>query len=165
MTRSFERLRAHILQLSSSKDFQTAKIEWDLVGVEISEEFDECPCGKEIKEHCYIHNRLTGKETYVGNVCIKQFMGVDTGTLFAGLQRIIVDGGAAPNKALIDYANSHGYIYENEYTFLKQTARKRNLSAKQLSWRQKINRRIVAQTVVRQRGLYGSLAAPHSSAT
>jgi hypothetical protein len=152
MTHNFEHLKAHILPLSSSSDFQIAKREWDLVGVEISEELDECPCGKEIKEHCYIHNRLTGRETYVGNVFINRFMGLDTGTLFAGLKRIKTDGDAAPNDALIEHANSHGYLYENEYEFLKQTTRKRSLSDKQLSWRQKINKRIISQTVVRKRG-------------
>lgn len=79
-------------------------------------------------------------------------MGFDTGTLFAGLKRIKDDGDAAPNDALIEHANSHGYIYDEEYQFLKQTARKRSLSAKQLSWRQKINKRITSQTVVKKRG-------------
>jgi hypothetical protein len=153
MTHNFERLKAHILPLSSSSDFQIAQTEWDLVAVEISEELDECPCGKEIKEHCYIHNRLTSRETYVGNVCINRFMGLDTGTLFAGLKRIKAEVDAAPNDALIKHANSHGYLWnDNEYKFLKQTARKRRLSEAQLSWRQKINRRIISQTVVRKRG-------------
>jgi hypothetical protein len=152
MTHNFECLKAHILALSSNSDFQIAKTEWDLIGVEISDELDECPCGKEIKEHCYIHNKITGRETYVGNVCINRFMRLDTGTLFAGLKRIKADGDAAPNAALIEYANSHGYLYANEYEFLKQTARKHRLSDKQLSWRRKINRRITSQTVVKKRG-------------
>jgi hypothetical protein len=79
-------------------------------------------------------------------------MELDTGTLFAGLKRIKADADTAPNDALIAHANSHGYLYENEYEFLKQTVRKRSLSDKQLSWRQKINRRIISQTVVRKRG-------------
>jgi hypothetical protein len=80
-------------------------------------------------------------------------MGLDTGTLFAGLKRIKADVDAAPNDALIEHANSHGYLWnDNEYKFLKQTARKRRLSEAQLSWRQKINRRIISQTVVRKRG-------------
>lgn len=36
------------------------------------------------------------------------------GTLFAGLKRIKTDGDAAPNDALIQHANSHGYLYDNE---------------------------------------------------
>jgi hypothetical protein len=34
---NFERLKAHILPLSVSKMFETARLEWQLVGVEISE--------------------------------------------------------------------------------------------------------------------------------
>ena len=50
-----------------------------------------------------------------------------------------------------------GYLYgEREYTFLKQTARKRILSEKQLTWKVKINRRIVAQTVVVKRTVRSS---------
>lgn len=152
MSHNFERLKAHILPLSSSTSFEIAKLEWSLIGVEISEEFDECPCGKEIKEHCYIQNRLTGKETYVGNVCINRFMGLGTGTLFDGLRRIKADGDAAPNIALINHANACGYLYESEYAFLVNTAKKRALSPGQLSWRQKINKRIISQTVVKKRG-------------
>ena len=79
-------------------------------------------------------------------------MGLDTGILFAGLKRIKADADAAPNDALIAHASSHGYLYENEYEFLKLTMRKRSLSDRQLSWRQKINRSIISQTVVRKRG-------------
>lgn len=153
MTHNYERLKAHILPLSLSSDFNRARQEWDLVNVEISEELDSCPCGSEIKEHCYIRNRHTGCETYVGNICINQFMGLDTGTLFSGLKRIKQDKDAAPNEALIKHAYSKGYLHDDrEYWFLMGTKRKRNLSAAQLTWRQKINRRITSQTVVRRRG-------------
>jgi hypothetical protein len=77
---SFERLKSHILPLSASQSFNVARTEWSLVAVEISEEFDQCPCGQDIKEHCYIRNRLNGNQTYVGNVC-----------LFDGLKRIAKD--------------------------------------------------------------------------
>ena len=50
-----------------------------LEDVEVSEEFDNCPCGQEIKEHCYIRNLLNGNKTYVGNVCINRFIGINTG--------------------------------------------------------------------------------------
>ncbi len=149
---NFENLKAHILPLSISQDFNTARSEWDLVGVEVSEEFDNCPCGKEIKEHCYIRNRLTRHTTYVGNVCINRFMQIETGNLFEGLKRIAKDDTANANHDLIEHAFRMGYLFsEKEYTFLKQTARKRKLSPAQLSWKQKINRRIVSKTVVRRR--------------
>jgi len=149
---NFENLKEHILPLSVSHHFDTARTEWSLVAVEISEDFDHCPCGQEIKEHCYIRNRLNGNETYVGNICINRFIQIDTGNLFDGLKRIAKDLTANANNDLIEHAYRMGYLYsEKEYTFLKQTMRRRKLSDAQIAWKIKINRRIVAQTVVRKR--------------
>ncbi|MCX7561550.1 hypothetical protein OS190_18455 [Sulfitobacter sp. F26204] len=149
---SFERLKAHILPLSVAQEFDAARTEWDLVAVEVSEEMDNCPCGQDIKEHCFIANRLTGHQTYVGNVCINRFMGISTGSLFAGLKRIAEDDSANANDDLIEYAYKKGYLYDaKELAFLKQTRRKRKLSTKQLEWKRKINRRILKGTVVARR--------------
>jgi hypothetical protein len=151
MEHNFERLKDHILPRSVSKHFETARREWDLVGVEISVEFDNCPCGQEIREHCYIRNRQNGNVTYVGNVCINRFIGIDTGSLFSGLKRIAADAQANPNEDLIEHAHKFGYIYEGEYKFLMETRFKRKLSPNQLAWKSKINRRIINKTVVQRR--------------
>ncbi|WP_434701108.1 hypothetical protein [Pseudomonas sp. D1-36] len=151
MEHNFERLQAHILPLSMAKTFSVARQEWTLVGIEISEEFDNCPCGQDIKEHCWIQNKLTGHKTYVGNVCINRFLGIDTGTLFDGLKRIAKNSQANANLDLIIHAYKFGYIYESEFTFLMSTRLKRNLSAKQIAWKEKINRRITNSTVVQRR--------------
>jgi len=148
---NFENLKAHILPLSQAKNFDAARREWRLIGIEISDEFDICPCGQEIKEHCYIRNELNGKATYVGNVCINRFIGIDTGNLFAGLRRIAQDSQANANEDLIFHAYQFGYIFEKEYAFLMETRRKRKLSPKQLVWKEKINRRIINKTVVQKR--------------
>ncbi|WP_089162928.1 hypothetical protein [Caballeronia sordidicola] len=152
MEHNFEQLRAHILPLSVSKDFDTARSEWVLVGVQISEEFDHCPCGKEIKEHCHIQNRLNGNTAYVGNICINRFIGIETGNLFDGLKRIALNDASNANEDLISHAYKLGYIFEKEYKFLMQTKLKRKLSDKQAAWKKKINRRIINQTVVQRRG-------------
>src|SRR3989304_8303046 len=120
MEHNFERLKAHILPLSNASDFGTAKNEWRIVGVEIHDEFDNCPCGQEIKELCYIQNQINGNKTYVGNVCINRFIGIDTGNLFAGLKRIAEDDTANANEDLIIHAYRLGYIYETENNFLRQ---------------------------------------------
>ena len=151
MEHNFERLKAHILPLSRAKIFSAARAEWDLVAVEISEEFDNCPCGQEIKEHCYIHNRITDEHTYVGNVCINRFIGIDTGNLFDGLKRIAKNISANTNAEVIEYAEKKGYLYDKEYDFLVDTKLKRNLSVKQAEWKRKINRRILQGIVVRRR--------------
>lgn len=148
---NFERLKEHILPLSNATDWSNAKNEWRLVGIEVQEDWDSCPCGKEIKELCHLKNQLNGNVTHVGNVCVNRFIGIDTGNLFAGLRRIIDDDSANANEDLIIHAYQFAYIYESEYKFLMQTRRKRILSAKQIEWKRKINRRIVNQTVVRKK--------------
>ena len=148
---NLERLKAHILPLSRSTIFSAARQEWGLEAIEISEELDHCPCGQKIKEHCYIRNRLTGHSTYVGNVCINRFVGIDTGTLFDGLKRIARDQSANANADLINYAQRAGFLYDKEYAFLIQTMQKRNLSAAQVAWKRKINRRILSKIVVQRR--------------
>lgn len=151
MEHNFERLKAHILPLSVATEFTAARREWILVGIEVSEEFDNCPCGQEIKEHCYIKNQLNGNTTYVGNVCINRFIGIETGNLFAGLKRITEDDTANANEDLIFHAFKFGYIFEQEYKFLMDTRLKRKLWPKQIAWKQKINRRIINKTVVQRR--------------
>lgn len=148
------RLKEHIIPLSEASTFEDARREWDLEAVEISDEWDNCPCGQDIKEHCYIRNRINGNTTYVGNVCINKFIQINTGNLFEGLKRIANDETANPNHDLIEHAYRMGYLYsDKEYLFLKQTALKRNLSPAQLAWKRKINRRILSQTIVQRRSV------------
>lgn len=147
---NLNRLIAHILPLSLSNDFAVACTEWQLDHIEILDDMDNCPCGQEIKERCYIHNRMTGRYTYVGNVCINRFMGIDTGTLLQGYKRIKNDPDANANLAIIEYAWERGYLTSiREYDFLKDTVRKRKLSPKQAKWKRDANLRII-QCVERQ---------------
>ena len=151
MSHHFEALKAHILSLSEAESFEVARLEWILEFVEVSEEFDSCPCGQEIKEHCFIRNTRTGHQTYVGNVCVNQFIGINTGNLFDGLKRLKANLHANANLAVIQYAEKQGYIFENERNFLETTMRKRVLSGPQRAWKEKISRRILNHTVVRKR--------------
>lgn len=150
-THNFERLKQHILPLSRSATFEAARTEWILESVEVSDEWDQCPCGQDIKEHCYLKNRLTGKKTYVGNVCVNRFLGIDTGTLFDGLKRIKDNPQANANLAVIEYAEERGFLFDKEPQFLRSTILKRSLSTPQLSWKEKINQRILSQIVVQRR--------------
>lgn len=153
MSQNFERLRDHILPLSQAETFEAARTEWVLECIEITDEFDYCPCGQEIKEHCYIRNKVTGHKTYVGNVCVNRFIGIDTGNLFDGLRRIKENPTANPNLAVIAYAESQGFLFDKEPRFLRETALKRVLTAPQKAWKEKINRRILKGTVVKRRSI------------
>lgn len=151
MSQNFERLKDHILPLSRAQDFDAARTEWVLDSIEVSDELDSCPCGQEIKEHCYLRNTVTGHQTYVGNVCVNRFIGIDTGSLFDGLRRIKENPSANPNLAVIDYAETKGFLFDKEPEFLRATVRKRILSVKQRAWKERINLRILNGTVVKRR--------------
>jgi hypothetical protein len=84
-------------------------------------------------------------------VCVNRFIGIDTGQLFDGLRSIKRDPNANPNLAVIAYAEARGFLFDKEPDFLRSTARKRKLSAAQKAWKEKINRRILNQTVVQRR--------------
>lgn len=148
-THHFEKLRNHILKLSSATNFDDAKEEWSLYQVHISHDFGRCPCGVAIKEHCFLKNVKNGKQTHVGNVCVKNFMGIDSESLFSGLRRLRSNTLSKPNTAVIEYARKAGYLYgKNEYDYLMEIKRKRKLSEKQKHWVQKINRRILENIIV-----------------
>lgn len=150
MEHNFEKLKEHILPLSYANEFHQAKNEWKLVDVQFDDNWDNCPCGQSIKELCYIENQINNNKTYVGNVCVNKFIGIETGNLFAGLKRISKDETANANADLITHSYELGYIFEKEYDFLMTTKNKRKLTVKQLAWKQKINRRILGKTIVRR---------------
>ncbi|KIM10092.1 MAG: hypothetical protein KU37_11975 [Sulfuricurvum sp. PC08-66] len=150
MEHNHEKLKLHILPLSTSTDFGIASKEWKLVGIGLEEDWDECPCGHRIKELCYIENTFNGGKTYVGNVCVNKFMGIDTGNIIAGLQKIIKNNQANTNDDLIVYAKQQNIISEWEYDFLSDTKHKRNLSDKQLEVKQKINIKIINNVLVKK---------------
>lgn len=154
----FERLKSHILSLSEADEFELACKEWSLVEIELSQEWATCPCGQDIKEHCFILNRVNGNKTHVGNVCIDRFDNMDTNNLFEGLRRIAKDETANANESLIDHVFSMGYLFEErEYNFLKRMIGKRSFTPAQMSWKVKLNRKILSHTKVIKRSELKSL--------
>lgn len=78
---------------------------------------------------------------------------MDTGNLFDGLKKIRANHSANANEAVIEYAQSKGFLFPKEYQFLHSTKLKRKLSTSQLEWKAKINRRILSRTVVNRRSV------------
>lgn len=139
------KLKNHIFELSNEQNnFSAACNEWDVLYFDLSEYWDNCPCGQDIKELCYIKNSLNGNTTFVGNVCVNKFMAINTTNVVAGLKRIIKNQDANINKALFEFAKQRDWFKSpKEEGFILQTMNKRNLSPAQLSWKQKINWRIL----------------------
>ena len=72
MSHNFDKLQAYILPLSNSDTFHIAKNEWKLIGIEIQEDWDNCPCGQSINSNprswCKL---LILKELIINQLCCK----------------------------------------------------------------------------------------------
>jgi hypothetical protein len=142
--RNFELLSAHILTLSVSPIWASAREEWTLASIYISETHEQCPCSQyPIYEICTIRNMRNGNETDVGNVCVKQFVGIDSSSVFDCIKRIRQDIRRPLGSSAIAFFYEEGMITDWEANFLTDTLRKRNLSAKQAAVREKLNRKIL----------------------
>ncbi len=69
------RLRAEILKLSVSDEWEDAVNEWEVVRVISKESFEgsRCLCGQEILKECHIRNVATGTRAIVGSSCVRRF--------------------------------------------------------------------------------------------
>lgn len=151
---NFERLKFAILTLSHADEWQAAKKEWELRGINQAEpdEPETCLCGHHpIIELCEIKNRLTKNEAIVGNQCVRRFLGLESEALFRGIRRIRKDDSKSMGADLAVWLYERGAITKWEYDFQNDTSRKRSMSEKQLNVRQRINRK--ALLAVRRRGV------------
>jgi hypothetical protein len=152
---NFHNLKAHILPLSVSEAWDEAKYEWELDHVQVLEVGEEaepetCPCGHfPIIELCWIRNRKNGNVTFVGNVCVKRFMGMPADTVAAGFRRVMADPERALNAAAVEFAHAQGWLSDWERGFCLATSRKRRLSGKQMAKRVQINQHLLS--LLRQR--------------
>lgn len=140
------RLTSEILALSVAAHWADARAEWELAEVYFQQDPPGiCLCGHiPIVEHCLLVNRLNGNEAVVGNHCVKRFLDIPSGPIFAGLRRIARNTGTALNEAVIEHAYAHGWINNWERAFYLDTMRRRKLSRKQCAKRVEINSRVLA---------------------
>jgi hypothetical protein len=76
-------------------------------------------------------------------------LGIRSDLIFAALKRIRKDDQRALNEDAIAFFREKGLISSWEYGFLQDTKSKRILSAKQMSTRMKINRRVIDAVATR----------------
>lgn len=142
---NFQQLKRGILALSVSPDWETAKKEWKLTSMYEVDEPDTCLCGHSpIIEICVLTNILNGKVAEVGNRCVKRFLGLRSDLIFTGVKRAKADitKGLNPDATLFFYERK--VLTQADYDFQADTWRKRDLSPKQMKWRQDINRRVLS---------------------
>lgn len=97
-----------------------------------------------IIEVCVLTNALNGQVAEVGNRCVKRFLGLRSDLIFMGVNRVKDDvtKGLNPDTTLFFYERK--VLTRPDYDFNADTWRKRDLSPKQMKWRQDINHRVLA---------------------
>lgn len=120
-----------VVASSESDNWQDAKTEWSHLS-SFDEPDSNCICGQHITEVCTIKNTLNGSQLEVGNVCVKKFLDIDRASDFKLIKKDLIDEGL-----LLELFNNK-VISESDYHFYKAIKLKRNLSYKQLNWKNKI---------------------------
>lgn len=131
---------------STITDFTKAKEEWILVNVEKHDDWNQCLCGKDIKELCYIKNKVNEKVLIVGNECINKICpsgnySTKTKKLFASIKKLSKNNKL--DKLLIEYCFERKILNDWEYKFSLDTHFKNQLSEKQMNRRKIINEKIL----------------------
>lgn len=138
-------LTTELLKLSSSKTWDEAKLEWNLIDVEkVSEEESEvCLCGKDpILEICIIQNKINSNTARVGNSCVKKFIN-KSDKIFRSISQIKKDIDKSLNAETISFAFEKQWIAQKDRDFYIDIFRKRNLSDKQINWKTSINKKVL----------------------
>ena len=134
------KLIQEIISLSNSKDWETAKTEWELNQIQFSEEPETCICGHyPIIELCILKNVKNANYATVGNSCVKKFLDLPSDMIFNAVKRVKKNLEKSFNKETIELAFKKRWINRWEYDFSVYTLRKRNLSEKQSHHRKRIN--------------------------
>jgi hypothetical protein len=137
---NFEQLKAHIIGLSVSKQWAEACREWSFMFSETVGHVMECPCGQRpIFELCWLQNDKNRQMTFVGNVCVKRFMGIKTGAISKSIKRVQDDPNKPLTEAAVEFAASKGWLTRWEHNFLLNTSLKRRTTTKLLEKRRQIN--------------------------
>jgi hypothetical protein len=97
------------------------------------------------------HHHITNATVVVGNMCVGQFLGIRSDIVFQSLKRIRKDITKSLGAEATVYFFERRILNELEYKFQQSTARNRNLTARQIEARKKINENVNAS--IRRRGL------------
>ena len=139
-------LSRNIIERSIGRNWDEAKLEWQLVNVFKQPQAGQCLCGKfPITEHCVLLNRKNGNIAIVGSVCVKKFLGLPADKIFQAISRIAKDLTRSLNAEAIDFAHKKRWINDWERKFCFD-----NLHKKKLSWAQRQTRSQINQKVLRR---------------
>ncbi len=146
MTRNLAILKKEITALSVATSWDEVLTEWRIDSIEDSDDPKTCLCSHTpILELCFLINVINRNKALVGNVCVNNFLGMNSEPLFAAYRIIARDSEKATRPILIQYARDHSLINDWEFSFLMSIASKRSLTVKQMKKRVEVNTLLVSR--------------------
>jgi len=137
-------LHQAVLSNSVSEDWDSALEEWKHIGFDYVQQDGVCACGKQhISELNYVKNIYTDAELIIGSDCINKFFKYDISNVHDSIKRVIKDNTKSLNRSLVRKAVVAKIITNWEWGFYTDIIRKRSLTGKQLSTKQRINEKIL----------------------
>lgn len=143
------KLFKEIINLSESKEWDSAKHEWEVTDIShLSEweEFESCLCWQyPIKEVCYLTNIKNWNRTIVWNVCVNKFLDLDINInkVFQVIKKLKNDNSSSLNEEAIKYFFEKNIITKKDKDFYLNIWRKKKLSDNQKKWKLDINRKVL----------------------
>jgi len=139
-----EILKIKILQASNSKDWETARSEWEIMQVYFSEEPQKCLCGHyPIKRICELVNKNTGTIEKVGSCCVTNFLPVKPELIMSSIKRIKENNLTTLKPEIIDLAYQLKIITPVEHNFYQKQKRRSNLNSLGKNLSREINLKIL----------------------
>lgn len=149
------RLQNEIIALSVSKDWESAKKEWEVKWYFYDKGYRGCLCGpRGIHNICVIRNKLNFNEREICNSCVRLYLGLDAGVELEKCVRKI--------KANIEYNMSHSALMYLERNTVIDECERLNYemvigvrgNEEILSYRKKINRKMLLFTAYENKEIF-----------
>lgn len=152
------RLQNEIIALSVSKDWESAKKEWEVKWYFYDKGYRGCLCGpRGIHNFCVLWNKLNSNEREICNSCVRLYFGLDAGVELEKCVRKI--------KANIEYNMSHSALMYLERNTVIDESERLNYemvigvrgNEEILSYRKKINRKMLLFTAYENKEIFEML--------
>lgn len=139
------KLSEEIIKRSVSATWDEAKLEWYFDSAYKSPTQQTCLCGHSpIINICTIINKKNHDQVDVGNCCVTKFMGIKDGNkVFDSISRLKKDIRKSLSPEVIEFLRGKKVIDDFEFNFYLDTLRKKKLTNKQTSIRERINQKFL----------------------
>ena len=140
------KLVSEVIRVSNSHNWDTAKFEWKLNKITISNKPQTCLCGHNpIINLCTLINTINNNTIVVGNCCVKKFFGLDPDKIKNSYLSVKDDNLKSFTSEIINKCYENHTINDWEYNFYLNIIRKRKLSVNQGIKKKDINLKILSR--------------------